>query len=74
MSAVKVQLKPSCEVDYVGIKLAFRIDEAVAASGLSRSTLYALISAGTLPSVRVAGRRLILKNDLVALLSGRADA
>jgi excisionase family DNA binding protein len=52
------------------LKLAFRIDEAVAASGLSRSTLYNLIAAGTLPSVRVAGRRLILKADLVKLLSG----
>lgn len=55
-------------------KLAYRIDEAVAASGLSRSTLYALIGNGTLPSVRVAGRRLILKDDLVAFLTGRADA
>lgn len=55
-------------------KLAYRIDEAVSASGLSRSTLYALIANGALPSVRVAGRRLILKDDLVAFLTGRVDA
>jgi excisionase family DNA binding protein len=54
------------------LKLAFRIDEAVVASGLSRSTLYNLIAAGTLPSVRVAGRRLILKADLIKLLTGGA--
>jgi excisionase family DNA binding protein len=50
--------------------LAYRIDDAVKASGLSRSTLYDLISEGRLRSVKVAGRRLIPADALLALLRG----
>jgi len=48
--------------------IALRIKDAVKVSGLGRSTLYALIGKGALPSVLVAGRRLILRADLLALL------
>jgi excisionase family DNA binding protein len=50
-------------------KLAYRIDEACRASGLSRSTLYKLLQSGELTSIKVAGRRLIRAQDLTALLS-----
>jgi excisionase family DNA binding protein len=47
-----------------GDKIAFRIDEAVRATGLSRSSLYVLIASGELPAVKAGGRRLILRADL----------
>ena len=45
---------------------------AAAYSGLPERTLWRLISAGTLPAVRVPGMRrvLILRDDLDALLEG----
>ena len=49
-------------------KLALRINDAVAISGLSRSTLYKLASLGKLRLTRVGGRTLILRADLEALL------
>jgi excisionase family DNA binding protein len=50
--------------------LAYRIDDAVKASGLSRSTLYDLISEGKLRSIKVGGRRLIPAEALRQLLQG----
>ena len=50
-------------------KRAYRINEAVAAYRLSRSTLYKLIAAGTLRTVKIGGRRLIPRDALEALLS-----
>ena len=50
--------------------IAYRIDEAVRVSGLSRSTLYGLNSKGQLEIRRVAGRSLILRRDLEALIAG----
>ncbi len=47
-------------------KIAFRIDEAVRASGLSRSSLYLLIASGEVPAIKAGGRRLILRTDLEA--------
>jgi excisionase family DNA binding protein len=52
-------------------KLAYRIDEAVHVSGLSRTTLYKLIAGNKLESAKVEGRRLILRADLVAYLESR---
>ncbi|MBV1900107.1 MAG: helix-turn-helix domain-containing protein [Kordiimonadaceae bacterium] len=53
-------------------KIAMTITEAVNASGISRSSLYILIGTKKLPSVKVAGRRLIRVDDLdVFLLSNR---
>jgi excisionase family DNA binding protein len=50
--------------------LAYGIEDAVKASGLSRSTLYDLIGEGKLRSVKVAGRRLIPAEALRQLLQG----
>ena len=51
-------------------KIAFRIDEAVRATGLSRSSLYVLIANGALPALKAGGRRLILRSDLQAYFDG----
>ncbi|WP_406854379.1 helix-turn-helix domain-containing protein [Alsobacter sp. KACC 23698] len=48
---------------------AFRINDAVRYSGLSRSTLYSLESRGELRMIKAAGRRLILRSDLEAFLA-----
>lgn len=55
-------------------KLAYRIDEAVKASGLGRSFLYERIADGSLKSVKVGNCRLILRDDLVKFLSGVTQA
>jgi len=49
-------------------KFALRINEAASLSGLSRSTLYKLLSNQKLRAVKIGGRRLILREDLQALL------
>jgi excisionase family DNA binding protein len=54
-------------------KITLRLDEAQAVSGLSRSTLYELIKSGRLRAVKVAGRRLIPRDALEALLLGDAQ-
>ncbi len=51
-------------------KIALRINETVAVSGLSRSTIYELLKAGKLRAVKIGGRRLILRESLQALLHG----
>lgn len=50
-------------------KLAYSLREASEATSLSRSTLYNLAKAGKLPIRKVAGRSLILREDVMALLS-----
>jgi excisionase family DNA binding protein len=42
-------------------RIALRIRDASAVSGLSRSTLYELLKAGKLRAVKIGGRRLILR-------------
>jgi excisionase family DNA binding protein len=54
-------------------KAALSISEACNYSGLSRSTLYRLIEAGELPSIKVAGRRLIRPVELDKLLGQASD-
>jgi excisionase family DNA binding protein len=54
-------------------KIALRINETVAVSGLSRSTIYELLRAGKLRAVKIGGRRLILREDLQALLEVNAN-
>jgi len=54
-------------------KITLRLDEAQAVSGLSRSTLYELIKSGRLRAVKVAGRRLIPRDALEALLLGNGQ-
>ena len=53
-------------------KRAYRVNEAVAAYRLSRSTLYKLMSEGTLRTVKVAGRRLIPRDAIETLIAGAA--
>lgn len=54
-------------------KHSFQIKEACLFSGLCRSTLYKLASAGKLRMVRIGGRRLILREDLERLLNRGAE-
>jgi excisionase family DNA binding protein len=61
MSFSNIEFRP-------GGRLALRVNDAVAASGLSRSSLYKLMSEGKLTAVKVAGRRLILVEELHRLL------
>jgi excisionase family DNA binding protein len=51
-------------------KISYRIDEAVKASGLGRSFLYERIAEGALRSVKVGGRRLIMRRDLLEFIDG----
>lgn len=52
-------------------KLAYSISQSSALTGLSRSTLYNLARAGRLPIRKVAGRSIVLHDDLMALLTAR---
>jgi hypothetical protein len=52
--------------------LAYRVNDAIKVSGLSRSSIYKLIGDEKLRSVLVAGRRLIPADSLHALLRGDA--
>jgi excisionase family DNA binding protein len=47
---------------------ALRINDAAAALGIGRSTLYKLMSEGKLATVKVAGRRLVPCDNMEALL------
>lgn len=58
----------------MSVKLAFTIPEAVAASGISRSTLYTLIKAKQLPIVKIGQRTLIRYADLSEFLVQRLVA
>lgn len=54
-------------------KLAYKINEAATAVGISRSKLYQLIAAGELRKTRVGGRSVIRAADLEALLDGASS-
>lgn len=54
-------------------KHSFQIKEACLFSGLCRSTIYKLASAGKLRMVRIGGRRLILREDFERLLNKGAE-
>jgi excisionase family DNA binding protein len=49
---------------------AYQVNEAAAAYGLSRSTLYKLMAIGKLRTVKIGGRRLIPVDAIEALLAG----
>jgi excisionase family DNA binding protein len=51
-------------------RIALRLNDACAVSGLSRSKLYDLMKRGKLKSIKVDDRRLILREDLKLLLAG----
>lgn len=48
--------------------LAVSVNKAIAMSGLSRSTICNLVASKELQSVKVGGRRLIIRQSLVDLL------
>lgn len=50
------------------MKIAYTMKEAVAASGIGRTTLYGLIKAGELTPVKIGVRTLICHDDLEALI------
>jgi excisionase family DNA binding protein len=52
----------------INAKLAYGVVEAARAIGVSRSTLYELMKQGRLRFVKCGRRRLILAEDLMALL------
>ena len=52
--------------------LAYRINDACRALGLSRTTIYRLISAGQLKPVQIAGRTLIPRGEIEALMARAA--
>lgn len=57
--------------DYPPIeKISYSIREAVRATSISRTSLYAHISAGRLRTVRIGGRVVIPADSLRALVSG----
>jgi excisionase family DNA binding protein len=56
------------------VKIAYQINEAVLASGLGRTTIYDEIKQGRLKAIKVAGRRLILREDLEAFLKAAVTA
>lgn len=62
------------ELHRSGDKLAYQINEAVRAIGLGRSTLYDLIKAGQIRTIKASGRRLILRSDLEAYLKACREA
>lgn len=49
--------------------IAFRIPDAVKASGLSRSTIYELAAAGKLKLSRIGGRTLVPRAELERLIA-----
>lgn len=49
-------------------RIAYSVDEASKATGLGRTTLYGLMSAGRLRSCKIGNRRLIRAQDLMALI------
>jgi excisionase family DNA binding protein len=51
-------------------KRGYRMNEAVRYTGLSRSTLYELINDGTLPDLKIAGRRILPGEALDKLFEG----
>ena len=52
--------------------LAYRVEDACRVIGIGRTSLYALIGAGTLTPIRVAGRTLIPADQLRALINAAA--
>ena len=52
--------------------LLLRVGEVAVALGLSRGAIYALITSGDLPSVKIGRSRRILASDLEEWVRGRA--
>lgn len=54
--------------------LAYRVDDAAAAIGVSRAKVWDLIAQGAIPARKIVGSTIILKGDLEAYLSGLPSA
>lgn len=54
-------------------KLAYHVNEASHVSGLGRTTLYELFKTEKLKTVKAAGRRLVMREDLEAYLRSCRD-
>ena len=52
---------------------AYSISDAIAVTGIGRTKLYQEINSGRLKTVRLCGRRLILRDDLLAWLHAARD-
>jgi excisionase family DNA binding protein len=52
------------------VRRVYQVMEAVAAYRISKSTIYKLMAAGSLKTVKVGGRRLIPVEALEALIGG----
>lgn len=55
-------------------RLAYSVTEAAALTGLGKTTLYALMGTGALPSCKIGKRRLIASIDLQGLIGGTRAA
>lgn len=55
-------------------KITYTMKEAVASTGISRTTLYALIKAGELSPVKIGSRTLLRHADLEALIERKVAA
>lgn len=55
-------------------RLAYSVAEAAEALGMSRATVNVHIADGTIPSVKIGGRRLIRRDALDALLASSEGA
>jgi excisionase family DNA binding protein len=53
---------------------ALRVNDAALAYGVGRSTIYKLMAQGKLATVKIAGRRLIPRDALEALIAHGQDA
>lgn len=51
-------------------RLAYSVREVSSALGISEASVYALLRDGTIPSVKLGGRRLIRRDVLDSLLRG----
>jgi excisionase family DNA binding protein len=62
-----MQIKPNSSS---GERRVYQVMEAVAAYRISKSTIYKLMAAGALKTVKIGGRRLIPVEALEALIGG----
>jgi excisionase family DNA binding protein len=60
------------QTDNQPVKLAYSIKEAVAVTSISRSTLYLMISDGTIETRKIGKRTLIPAASLQRLIKGEA--
>lgn len=54
-------------------RLTLNVEEAAHVAGISRSTVCRLVKSGELRSVKLVGRRLIMRSDLEDLLRGKLE-